>query len=279
MIGLFIMINKEDNKLQQNFLYKYVFLKTDQETFNNLDINVQRILEQTENIHVYQIHHKPFSFSNTLYQSNLYLYSFNKNMDDFCFDNGYIPHFCFDGSNLFDTHRVNELHEILNLDDKIEVFWFPKEENITNDIEKFVETVNQLKLLNSPVCISFSSIFNNSFNTNNYIFLQKLLRSFQNPLYVKEKALLEQEIFSNDNLYIENLLQSFRINNIVLGLYGDEIVNNVENIVTISKNILSKNKKCLICENFEYCANRGIGYIQMQNNLTNCIGISLLQQN
>lgn len=258
---------------------EYVFLRTDKVFYSELSLETQNFLKDTKHIHLYQINGELFDFEDKLNNSNLYLYCFNKRQENFCLQNGYIPHFCFLGLNILDISRQLDLVDLKNIDNNIEVFWFPNDEVINLGIEDTVEILNTLKTLNTPICVSFSKIFNNSLSTDKYMFLENICKGFDNPLYFKELDLLEHEKFSEKNFFIDDTKNI--ISNIVLGIFGDESVkiDAKENIIKQSFFNLRKNKKCLTCEFFEHCGTRGLGIIMLQNNIFNCIGIKKFKQN
>lgn len=258
------------------FSNEYVFLKTNKEHFSELSMKTQNFLSNSHNIHIYQVNHKPFSFD-IPFNSNIYVYTFNPKMDEHCINNGYIPHFCFNKDNIHEQNRVNELKDLLLIDSSIEVFWFPGDNDITDKIEPFMDIITQLKLINHPICISFSSIFNRAFDERSHSFVQKIYSAYKNPLLSKERELLECETFSKKNYFIDDT-QSDTVQHIILGLHGDQILSELDNpdeIIHQSKKHLQGVKSCLKCEYFQYCSERGIGVILSKNNINNCLGISL----
>lgn len=270
--------NKEDiNDEQLYFETEYLFIKTAKEKFSDFSKDLQNVILKTKNIHIYQINKIPFVFDITL-NSNIYIYTFNVIMEESCLSNGYIPHFCFLGNDIHNKQRIIELHELLLIDQSIEVFWFPSDNNVTESIEPFMDIIGQLKFINHPICISFSDIFNSPIDDNKYSFLKKIYTAYSNPLLIKELELLEYETFSNKNYFIDDT-KSTKMQHIILGIYGDQVLNDEDDIAqipNISKKNLQNIAGCLKCPNFNFCSDRGIGIIAQKNNLKKCLGISLL---
>lgn len=259
------------------FENEYLLIRTSKEKFSDFSEKIQQFILNTKNIHLYQINQKPFFFDCIL-DNNIYLYTFNSEMEESCLKNGYIPHFCFSGNNIHDKNRLENLFYLLDIDSSVEVFWFPSENDVTENIEPFMDIITQLKLINHPICISFSEIFNQPIHEKSYSFLKKLYSAYSNPLLEKEKELLEYETFSHKNYYINEII-SEEVHHIILGIYGDQILNidyNIDNLLANSQKSLRNINTCLKCENFQYCSERGIGVIIEKNNLKQCLGIALL---
>ncbi len=201
-------------------------------------------------------------------QLDYYMYVFNKESYDFCINNKITPHICFSGEEIFSSPLLNIS------DNSLEFFWFPGIDDIFHNIDDYS---SQLKKINKPICISISDIFNPEVNhEQSRLWIKSLLETYKNPLFEKEKELLKEDGCSKDNKYLRQENQENILKTIVLGMFGDCVIE--ENFEINNLKSIIVNKDCSNCDYQELCINKGLGYSLYKNKYKGCIGIKLFNQ-
>lgn len=228
---------------------------------NHPDLNIQELISGYDSVHIIS------SSTPTIIHSNISYFCFNNMQIDFAKNNSFDIFLSFIGNDIYKLTKNSHYEEI---------FWFPDEETLKADDIKINQYAEFLNNINLPICISYNPYINNIENPIKFReFVIKINKLFKNPIKKIEENLLDSEIFSpNNTVFINNgiTIDSYSV---VLGLFGDVIINEDNFQKTNIKTILT-NKDCLKCEFNNNCINRGIGYIINKLKYNGCIGIKLL---
>lgn len=254
----------------KNLTIPYIFIHLQDEYFTDKTIEtinnseeIHFFIEKNLNEHlIKQIINLP------KIQKKYYMYVFNQESYNFCLNNNITPHLCFYSKDILSSPLLKFI------DDSLECFWFPGIEDIFNDIQIYSEYLNKI---NKPICISISDIFNPETNhEQSRLWIKSLLATYKNPLYNKEKELLEENKCSNHNHYLLQNNQQVIIKKIVLGIFGDCVIEDNYEIHNLKSIII--NKECSSCDYQDLCINKGIGYSLYKNKYKGCIGLNLFNQ-
>lgn len=224
------------------------------------------ILSDVEQLHILCPNIVNYS---SIEHENTFVYTFNEIQFNSATKKNWNTHISLCGNELFNPTLINLF------DDSMELFWFPSLEQIASDIQVYIDYLIKLNL---PICISFNPILQNNIDPESFrLFVKKIHIQFKNPLYLKEQELLEEELFNQNNVILKQENNLISLQPIVLGLYGDYSIENLDNFNKINTKSILKTKECSSCDYSTYCINRGLGYIISSLDYKGCIGIRLME--
>lgn len=239
--------------------------KINLENYSEVHINLLRLEKSNQNIDDVLL----FVAKNYIKKDVFFYSSSLANMEKIK-KNNFKIHYCFFGNSLLSIENV--LKEEIKKTES-EVFWFPNKQSILTP--KSIIT-KKLKEMNIPICFYIT----NSLIETDYEFeeIYKLIieinKDWQNPLFLKEQEIEVSNWYFND---FHSELDSKK-NKLVMGLFGDIPVFENENLEKINKRKMLSSKECVVCDNYEKCANRGIGLIMENFNTKKCLGIKLFKK-
>ncbi|NCQ51573.1 hypothetical protein GW796_06710 [archaeon] len=217
-------------------------------------------------------------FNNILFDLKLkfpnkqfFLYCHNIEMVLAAKNNKFIPHYCFTNDGLKNNLTLLNLME---QDIEAEVFWILDEKILNYSVD---ECLSWIQNTNRAICPTFSG---NLINTNILNFekirehVMILHHKFSNPLFKKEEHLHVSNWEYNSYVFQQN--NTIYFGNIILGMFGDIYVEDLNTIDKTNIKSLLKNNSCQKCDFFDKCKERGIGYIINSLNLNGCISYKLL---
>lgn len=260
----FDKIMKSYNNLKMKKYPYLLYISNDDHITNNCIVE----LNQAAELHILNPY---LNNVDNIFHSNCYMYVFNKHQYQLSLDKNWKYHVALYGEDIFNEDLLSLAVETT------EIFWFPSAHQLLQNIDIFIK---RLSVINKPICINFNENLQKNIIPEDFrLFIKKIHYSFDNPVFVKELQLLDNNI-NNPEEYNFCLIQKgthIFIQPIVLGLFGDYPIKNIEDYYLINKKKIFKTKDCAACDYNELCINRGIGYIMDQLQYQGCISIKLLQ--
>lgn len=163
-------------------------------------------------------------------------------------------------------------------------FFFIMNEDILNFDKN--DILNSIKEIDRSVCFSFTEILLGK-KIKDYKKIKNLIfwiqKNWNNDLFFKEQSLYVQNWFDDkyvsweDNQYYDT--NEKLIKDLVMGIYGDVVVESDKNNEIKNLLNLKKNKKCIACEYFTFCRERGIGLIMDEIKINECVSVNFLKNN
>lgn len=230
----------------------------------------------------------------------IYMYCFTKEQYSYCLEQGLMAHICWYNGQLEEQTWVDEVIQnkkkqgvLTKWVNEHEFFWmlgqkyvthlFKRDfhanlENSTQNQSPIFDIVEKLKAYNIPLCLNASRIFNE--NNENFTQIHDLIKNihqyFKNPLYLKEK---DNVALAQGNYYLKFNGESLNFKTMLMGFYGDIIIDEKDAINKINLQQIHKSKDCMNCSVFENCNENHIGVFMNNYGLNRCWGPKLMMIN
>lgn len=243
----------------------YLFIHIEDE--QQLKSETLDIIHNYNTIHCFHSQHKNIYIPH----KNVSVYCFNIEQIQYCIQNDYQYHLCFEGEKILNSDLFKYYKE------GVEIFWFPQLEDFTeNKKHNYAKFFNYLNL---PICISISNIFNHHcVNEQNRLWITEIYQLFKNPLFNREKELIENEKYNLKNQYLYQQDNIITIKNLVLGYMGDHIIQNDKLSFMDNTKTIFRTPDCSDCCYQQNCIDRGIGFIIKENKYQACCSIEIFNK-
>jgi len=227
-------------------------------------------LAQAKEVHLVHFDENIFQYRQN--EQQFYQYCFTLKEMQEALLHGVIPHLAFRGKSISDS-------ELLHVPGEFERFWFIDETVIGQDVQFYSEYFEDYPY---ALCLSISPVFQPNIDIQSYEIYRQWIANFysqtHNSMALKETDLLQSEQFHELNHIVIQKDNEISEHTIILGLFGDCPVENLEHYYSINLKTMMRQKDCSDCDYQPYCLERGLGYLMHEFKLKGCMGIQLLHR-